>query len=99
MFGLTCVGQSFSGSCLYDFHHCDCHNVTYNNTGCHVWQPVGLIKKRRDNRVSTRCGTDGTNKVFSNPVVCQFVRVVFPDCRGQMGDKLRFVSFYTLCRR
>lgn len=45
------------------------------------------------------CGTDGTNKVFFNSAVIQSVGVGFAAFGGQMGDKLRFVSFYTLCRR
>jgi len=45
------------------------------------------------------CGTDGTNKVFFNSAVIQSVGVGFAAFGGQMGDKSRFVSFYTLCRR
>jgi len=44
-------------------------------------------------------GTDGTNKVFFNSAVIQSVGVGFAAFGGQMGDKSRFVSFYTLCRR
>lgn len=54
------------------------------------------IKKRRNALRLYEGGTDGTNKHFFKSAVFQSVGVGFASFGGQMGDKLRFVSFCRL---
>ena len=54
------------------------------------------IKKDAKPCVFMGSGTDGTNTDFFNCAVFQSVGVGFAAFGGQMGDKLRFVSFCRL---